>query len=593
MFKKICLLVLLIAGCTGSSPLPERDATDAAMIAVGIDFTAVAFKKKCKAPEVNCNGVCVNLYNNTLNCGFCGHSCAGAPHVTGAACSAGGCVGTCTAGWGDCDGDKSACGGGCETSLNTAQSTSPATYAPGDLAAGYTRVAAITNCGACGSTCDDGNPRTTDLCVPAGSGASCQHYDRAQCAGARCGGLEAAGADSDGDGLSDAWETVQVNPYTSTANPAAGIDLDCNGTIDAAADLIWHEAPSPAVKDVYLQYDYMATGGGSNLSCTTDADCMGDCTAADGSDCDLLSGVMQNERCVGNACLHTHDPPPRAVTLVTAAFTNAGMALHIDPVHRQVAEVSPVYFPTTSGDAGGCAGESFYIIKSANFDSRRRLGYHYALFAHNNCLSGSQETGATGIAESRGNDLIVSMGSTTTVYSANTNVIARANDTAGTFLHELGHNFGLKHGGNDDNAQKPNYISVMSYLNQLSGIYRASLAGCLPFATGPYLYPCMYDPTTPWRVDFSHETLPTLNEAALDESLGIGSTLAPYNQDITKYFPGPASAPVSGGVDWNEDGVIGGVVSVDIDNTGTTVLTGYNDWANLALAFQCEPTFGD
>ena len=33
----------------------------------------------------------------------------------------------------------------------------------------------------------------------------------------------------------------------------------------------------------------------------------------------------------------------------------------------------------------------------------------------------------------------------------------------GTFVHELGHNLGLRHGGNDHNVGKPNFLSIMNY----------------------------------------------------------------------------------------------------------------------------------
>ena len=37
-------------------------------------------------------------------------------------------------------------------------------------------------------------------------------------------------------------------------------------------------------------------------------------------------------------------------------------------------------------------------------------------------------------------------------------------------MHELGHTLGLRHGGDEDEAAKPNYFSVMNYLYQISGL---------------------------------------------------------------------------------------------------------------------------
>jgi hypothetical protein len=91
------------------------------------------------------------------------------------------------------------------------------------------------------------------------------------------------------------------------------------------------------------------------------------------------------------------------------------------------------------------------------------------------------------------------------------NLSQKTQETAGTFFHELGHNLNLRHGGGD---QKPDYISSMSYLFQLPGIYRSDTAGCLPYsAVPPYdSSPCLnanggagplYDSTAPVRIDFS------------------------------------------------------------------------------------------
>jgi hypothetical protein len=83
------------------------------------------------------------------------------------------------------------------------------------------------------------------------------------------------------------------------------------------------------------------------------------------------------------------------------------------------------------------------------------------------------------------------------------------------WMHELGHNLGLMHGGNDDILCKPNYISVMNYN---------------PFMALSFTY--------------SSGNRPTLYENALDESQGIGF----------------------GPVDWNGNHRIDeGLVALDID----------------------------
>ena len=57
-----------------------------------------------------------------------------------------------------------------------------------------------------------------------------------------------------------------------------------------------------------------------------------------------------------------------------------------------------------------------------------------------------------------GDDFIVTLGSSN--FSGQ---VGLSDDQRGTFMHELGHESGLCHGGRDDLNCKPNYQSVMSY----------------------------------------------------------------------------------------------------------------------------------
>jgi hypothetical protein len=98
----------------------------------------------CNAGWGNCdgnaaNGCELNLNNNVNNCGSCGRVCTIANGAAG--CSGGACtVAFCNSGWGDCDGNAS---NGCETSLTTNG-----------------------NCGACGRLCAVGNTCSGGSCVP-------------------------------------------------------------------------------------------------------------------------------------------------------------------------------------------------------------------------------------------------------------------------------------------------------------------------------------------------------------------------------------------------------------------------------------------
>jgi len=91
--------------------------------------------------------------------------------------------------------------------------------------------------------------------------------------------------------------------------------------------------------------------------------------------------------------------------------------------------------------------------------------------------------------------------------------------------HELGHGFGLEHGGRPTTLgfnDKPNYFSRMNYSFQST-------------AHG-----------------FSHGTLLNLNPTALDEQRGVGSTEPALMNVVAQYFKVDMS---SGAIDWNRDGL--------------------------------------
>ncbi len=88
----------------------------------------------------------------------------------------------------------------------------------------------------------------------------------------------------------------------------------------------------------------------------------------------------------------------------------------------------------------------------------------------------------TGVAElppdGTGQNFVVALGG---FLDLATSSDVRLRFEAGTFMHELGHNLGLQHGGGlfgfgDDTNYKPNYLSVMNYYNQ-GGILQADAVG--------------------------------------------------------------------------------------------------------------------
>jgi len=213
----------------------------------------------------------------------------------------------------------------------------------------------------------------------------------------------------------------------------------------------------------------------------------------------------------------------------------------------------------------------------------RRLAYHYFVLGHlNTCDSGTHcaacppdrangtliLVGSSGTAEYPGNDFMVTPAA---LYFGISAIPQDVLSLSGIFMHELGHNLGLHHGGQDFTNYKPNYLSVMNYNHTYSGITTADVPGSV-----------VPDPALT-RLDYSETAFATLNEAALDESAGI-SPLSAGNRDIGIYYDlnnDQQMAATSGPVDWTGNGTIdAGLVRVDLnfDGDDDTTLLGSSDW---------------
>ena len=116
---------------------------------------------------------------------------------------------------------------------------------------------------------------------------------------------------------------------------------------------------------------------------------------------------------------------------------------------------------------------------------------------------------------------------------------------AGTFMHELGHTLGLKHGGSDYCNFKPNDLSIMNYLYQFSGLYGTD------------------------EINYSEYVLPEINENGVDESKGIDPKGVISNPNLgakwilnneEEYY----SKSISGkSIDFNKDGKIEVLTNID------------------------------
>ena len=399
-------------------------------------------------------------------------------------------------------------------------------------------------------------------------------------------------ADTDGDGLWDDWERF-------------GIDTNGDGVVDLDLPAL---GADPNHKDVFIEIDYMdcATAGG-------------DCATGD---------------------THSHRPKTAAVNAVIQAFANAnvnnpdgttGINLHIDVsnaiAHQNNLNINGLCFN------GGTGIGSFDAVKNdpANFgpNNPRRFAYHYALFTHQQVSTST----SSGCGELPGNDFQVALGGWNVgsgdldgdgLPDANVGTVQQQ---AGTLMHELGHNLNLGHGGGDGVNFKPNYLSIMNYRFQVSGLPPTD-----PDGTGPLT----------GVVDYSRSALANLNEFNLSEAAGIGDgTINTFHVCPNGSTQGDAG---NAAIDWDCDGnttgtgltgdingdracvgpgkngTLDSTVSGDDVVSGTTIwdgpdhvcnstasgddqqirtvgnaeanpLTGYWDWANLKLDFQNTAAF--
>jgi probable HAF family extracellular repeat protein len=305
---------------------------------------------------------------------------------------------------------------------------------------------------------------------------------------------------------------------------------------------------------------------------------------------------------------HSDAPDPAAIQAVVDAFAKHGIRLAVEPTHAAIPErdVVTLDVPADPSYAGPDAVSSADL--KATYFPGAPASVRYGIFTffsdcdsptHCDALPGDSY-GQTGKAEIAGQNFLISLGN----FLFELGAPPRLTIVGGTFMHELGHTLGLHHGGGlgpepcsyptceDAPNYKPNYLSVMNYAYQFSGIPYASTPGSIQIAG--------------FRLDYSTQVLPTggntpgaLSENAnLNEPAGLGSG----NADMFLFTDGQCNfgiAPTDGPVDWNGDG--------DTTDTNATadlnpndhpvlactvtsqVLNGHDDWTLLLASLQAHP----
>jgi hypothetical protein len=331
-----------------------------------------------------------------------------------------------------------------------------------------------------------------------------------------------ANGDEDGDGLLNTWE---IN----------GIDQNNDGVIDYAIP-----QSNPLHKNLYVEVDYMNNhrpiGGNTNFGAIEDV-----------------------RRAFRNAPVSNPDNTPGVNLLVQLDenITHQGTTNAAG-----LATIKSQHFGTIAERADP---------NSANLLAAKRRVFHYAVFAHD---QPGDFSGSSGVSDGTPSmNFLITLGAQGYARDPVTNhSVGTRDEQAATFIHELGHNLGLQHGGGDAINCKPNYLSVMNYLFQFSNLISGR------------------------PLDYSRSALATLNKTNLNEPDGISQSTPPNLNSI--YGPvGPRQGPgfTSAGVpvDWNfngratDRGVISDVNRELVDGRpnaacGTPgpglLLNGFNDW---------------
>ena len=203
--------------------------------------------------------------------------------------------------------------------------------------------------------------------------------------------------------------------------------------------------------------------------------------------------------------------------------------------------------------------DEFDALMDPKFTRAERVVFHRMLCAH-----GFDRSGHSGLSRSLpGSDFIETLGT----WPTNPGTFKQR---AGTIMHELGHNLGLRHGGVDHENHKPNHLSVMNYFYQVNWLTKDGHA----------------------LLDFERHNLSALDENALSEGagldrVGIETPLKAYGvRWKTGGEPRYKASGANENIDWNTNGNATETgLSVDIDDSGANgvLAAGYIEWNNLVF----------
>ncbi len=379
-------------------------------------------------------------------------------------------------------------------------------------------------------------------------------------------------SDDDGDALCDEWEQV---PQTTSDY---GLDYDGDGLMDMQLGKTPYNA-SPAVRDVFVEVDAMTGFDPKDLKPVVDAFKTAPAPQSGGP-----TGVNLHLSPGGSASgVDEIDVPFKKFLMAESQLTSNQVGVQ-QLLNGDPAEPCDGRF--------GTAAERSDLARCSAVLSAKQQAFRYAVFGESIRETYDTSIRVMGRASAKRNAFVVAVGTSDSalVAAGGNNCANKCRDMAEarSFMHELGHTLGLKHGGGDQVNYKPNYLSIMNYTFGFRDIQ----------ANAP--------------MDYSRWALPTgaggnvLKEDALDEAKGLGPTpaggWAGWTETSFSVRKGTrcdfASASTAVGpndyIDWNNDGIKETAIQADINSgqgCGTSAsaaetLQGHNDWAALDFGFR-------
>jgi len=307
------------------------------------------------------------------------------------------------------------------------------------------------------------------------------------------------------------WFHVLQNGEKDVDGDGIPDQIELNGIRDENGNLVVDMAQlgaDPCRKDVAVQIDYMSAAAGGHTHKPTDA------------------AIAIAKAGFGAAPIAATTPCPYAGYPLKAS--GIGLLLNVkNSINEQ-----------TVIDMDGL---DYGLARFISLNKWQRPFFHYVIFGHDQAAGSS----SSGLACRDGKDFLVSLGHWA-------GQVGTDQDQAGSLMHELGHCLGLGHGGQDGINCKPNYLSIMNYLFQVTGV-----------PTGPGTS----------RFGYSNSALANLDEANLDESKGIsdGTDFTQWTTNGTTVKSGAGNAAL----DWNGNG------SIDAVNPAAPEKVDLNNFSNV------------